>query len=393
MATQRPSQPRHGSHFAGPSQQSARPQRKAATRRPTNRSASGRRARVNQRKSAQQSNNKIAIIIVILMVVLASAFAFFKFTGGFDSQEINKGQQVTVTIADGSGAKAMAETLYEAKVIESKKDFVDLVKKKGVAEKLKPGNYSFISGQDLDSIIDQLIEGPNSDIDKVTIAEGLTVAKTASVVEEKFGINKDDFIAQAKASNYQGEYPFLENAKEDSLEGFLYPKTYDFTGQKVTADSIIRAMLNQYKEEVEPLDFDGAIKRNDENYGVKLDRYQVLVLASIIEREGATPADFNTISSVFYNRMKQDMPLQSDATTEYLVGRSVTADDLKQENPYNTYLNKGLVPTPICSPSIDAIKAALNPDNTNYLYFFWDGHKNNFSTTYEEHQNVINNAG
>ena len=388
MATQRPSQPKHGSHFATTSTQ-----RKAPTRRPSNRGSVDRRPRKNQRKNTQQSKNKLVITIIILMVVLGCAFAFFKFKGGFDSQEINKGQQVTVTIADGSGAKAMAESLYEAKVIESKNDFVDLIKKKGVAEKLKPGNYSFISGQDLDSIINQLIEGPNSDLDKVTIAEGLTVAKTAEVVEQKFNISKEDFIAQAKASNYQGEYPFLESAKEDSLEGFLYPKTYDFTGQKVTADSVIRAMLNQYKKEVETLDFDNAIERNDVNYGVKLDRYQVLVLASIIEREGATPADFSTISSVFYNRMKQDMPLQSDATTEYLVARSVTADDLKQENPYNTYLNKGLVPTPICSPSIEAIKAALNPDNTNYLYFFWDGHKNNFSTTYEEHQNVINNAG
>lgn len=393
MATQRPSQPKHGSHFAAQPQQTKRPQRQATSRRTSQRSNPARRTRVNTRRQPKQSNNKAIVIIILLMVIAGCAFAFFKFKGGFDSQEIDKGQQVTVTIAEGSGAKAMADTLYEAKVIESKNSFVDLVKKKGVSEKLKPGNYSFITGQDIDAIIEQLIEGPNSDIDKVTFAEGLTVDRTAEVVEQKFGISKDDFLKQAKASNYVGEYPFLKRAYDDSLEGFLYPKTYDFTGMEVSADSIIRAMLNQYQKEVSGIDFNDASKRMKEAYGVDFDEYDFITLASIIERESLTQQDRENVASTFYNRFKSGMALQSDATMGYVVSGEVTPDDLQKESPYNTYKNEGLTPSPICNPSIECINVAINPPNTNYLYFFIKDGANysshTFSETYEQHQAAI----
>lgn len=361
------------------------------------RSSTQRRTVTRQRSAARNTNPYInqkkshtkAKALVILLVLALGAFFAFKYWQGRDSQEIEKGNQITVSIDDGQGANGFADVLYDAKIIESKRDLINCIKQKGVGEKLKSGSYTFIAGQDISSIVDQLVEGPNSNLDKLTIAEGLTVNKCAGVIEDKLSIPKDDFLSQAKASNYEGEYPFLADAKEDSLEGYLYPKTYDFSGVKPDADKVIKAMLNQYKKEVADIDFDSKITKNKEQYGIEMSHYDILILASIIEREAATPADFKKISSVFYNRFKQDMPLQSDATTEYLVGRQVAKEDLQQDNPYNTYLNKGLPPTPICSPSKEAIEAALSPEATDYLYFFWDGSTNHFSKTYEEHKQAI----
>ena len=115
-------------------------------------------------------------------------------------------------------------------------------------------------------------------------------------------------------------------------------------------------------------------------------------MASIIEREALTDEQRLNVSSTFYNRLKVDMPLQSDATMMYVTGGEVTADDLQTDSPYNTYLNPGLTPTPICSPSIESIQAALEPANTDYFYFFINENVHQFSETYEEHQQAISES-
>lgn len=242
-------------------------------------------------------------------------------------------------------------------------------------------------------MIAQLIEGPNTTDNQLTIPEGLTVAQTAARVQDALGISSDDFLAQAKASNYVDDYPFLADAQDDSLEGFLCPKTYDFSGKDVTADTVIRAMLDQYEAEVASLDFATAEASIKSTYGVDMSDYDIIVMASIIEREAVTADDRPLVSSVFYNRLAAGMDLQSDATMAYVTGGEVTADDLKTESPYNTYLNAGLTPTPICSPSLASIQAALSPASTDYYYFYIveDGTRSvhAFSETYEQHQQVI----
>ena len=155
-------------------------------------------------------------------------------------------------------------------------------------------------------------------------------------------------------------------------------------------------MLDQYQAEVVPLNLDGAAANISSAYGIELDGYDILTIASIIEREAVTDEDRPLVASVFYNRLRDSMPLQSDATMGYVTGGEVTADDLKQESPYNTYLNQGLPPTPICTPSMASIKAAMEPASTDYLYFLIieNGNYSNhtFSKTYEEHQAAIDKA-
>ncbi len=332
----------------------------------------------------------ITWIVVLIIAVVALNLAYPHISTWFSGHTVASSEdKVKVTFADGSSASQFAEKLYEAGLISSQSDFLSEVKAQNAAQKLKPGTYMLNGGMNVSELVKILCEGPGAFAVKLSIPEGFTVDKTAKRVQEVYGISADEFKSKCKASLYVAEYPFLKEAHNDSLEGFLYPKTYTFSSDKPTSEEIIRAMLNQYQKEVTTLDFAAASARVKKDYGVDMNQYDFLILASIIEREATTPEQQGLISSVFYNRMKQGMPLQSDATMMYVTGGEVTAADLKIQSPYNSYLNKGLTPTPICSPSLACIKAAMNPDKTDYLYFFINDKVTQFSVTYEDHNKAI----
>jgi UPF0755 protein len=361
----------------------------------TRRAAS--KAGTHQRRGGVRVN--LPALLVGVAVVAAIGFVAFRFvlplfsgSSSDKSQSIVAGQTVQVTIPEGSSASQVAQALYDAGVISSTDDFLTQVHRQNLESSLKSGTYSFVTGSDVSTLLSLLTSGPNSSSASLTIPEGYTVTKIAASVETTFGISADDFIAQAKASNYVADYPFLSAAANDSLEGFLFPKTYDFSGQTVTADLVIRAMLNQYQTEMASYDFATSEASIQSTYGVTMSDYQIITLASIIEREAVTDDDRPNVASVFYNRLRDGMKLQSDATMGYVTGGEVTADDLKTDSPYNTYLYGGLPPTPICSPSGASIAAALSPASTNYYYFFISDTVHQFSETYEEHQQAISAA-
>lgn len=374
--------------------------RTAHVTRATRPKATGRRAGARTATSRKRGISKLAVllaIVVVALVVVGSVTLVRHLTAPTEQPaQVASGKTVTVSIAEGSSAEAFATKLKDAGIISTKEDFYKEVARQKAESKLKAGTYSFVTGADISEVVRQLQAGPNTSESRLVVAEGLTVEKTAAVVEQSLGISASDFLAQAKASNYKDDYDFLANAANDSLEGYLCPKTYDFTGKQVTADSVIRAMLDQYKVEVASLDFASGEAAIKSKYGVALNDYQVVTLASIIEREAVTEKDRPLVSSVFYNRLKADMALQSDATMGYVTGGEVTADDLKTESPYNSYLNKGLPPTPICTPSVESLKAALSPSDTDYYYFLIieNGSYSNhtFSKTYEEHEAAIKKA-
>ena len=240
---------------------------------------------------------------------------------------------------------------------------------------LQPGTYSFTTLMDATKVVQQLIEGPNAGSDALTIPEGLTVDQVADRVAQAYGsISKDDFLNQAKASNYVNDYPFLKGASNDSLEGFLFPKTYSL-GKKPSADDVIRAMLDQFSTEYNSLDFAGCEAKIKERYGVGMSDYDIINLASIVEREGLNAEQRAHVASVFYNRLAGKLDglryLNSDATMMYVTGG-------------------GLPPTPICSPSLEALKATLEPTDSDDLYFYITQDEEFFSQTYEEHQQSWN---
>ncbi len=346
-----------------------------------------------QPKKATSQKKIVTWIIVIILAAFGVHYIYSNAAIWFGShQEVSSGQDIRVTFSEGSSAPQFADELYKVGLISSKSDFIKEVKAQDAASKLKPGTYVLTSGMKLSELVKILCDGPEAYGIKLAIPEGYTVDKTAKRVQEVYGISTDDFKSKCKASLYVKEYPFLAEAHDDSLEGFLYPKTYTFASAKPTSEEIIRAMLNQYKKEVASLDFASASARIKDEYGVNMNQYDFLILASIVEREATTPDQQGLVASVFYNRMKKGMPLQSDATMMYVTGGEVTAADLKIESPYNTYLNKGLTPTPICSPSLSCIKAAMNPDKTDYLYFFINDKVTQFSETYEDHNKAIDKS-
>lgn len=338
----------------------------------------------------------LAALAVVGAIALAAIAAFVLVPGltggdgGQQAQLAEEGTEVTITIPDGSGAAAVAQILADNGLISDQSAFLSEVRRTEAESALKSGSYRIIAGTDDTQIIELLTSGPNASTAQVVVPEGYTVSQIAQTVQDSLGISADDFLAQAKASNYVADYPFLSGAHEDSLEGYLFPKTYDFSGmESVTADAVIRAMLDQYQTEVSSIDLDAAASALSERYGLALDANDVITMASIVEREAVTDEQRPKVASVFYNRLSDGMRLQSDATLTYSLGRAATADEINTlDDPYNTNLRDGLTPTPICSPSLASIEAACEPADTNFYYFYITQDTEQFSESYDEHRSA-----
>lgn len=335
-----------------------------------------------------------ALAVVALLVVIATVMAYLNSRSQDNAQtaSITAGEHIKVTIPSGANAARIAQLLVQERVISDGKAFLSAIQKQDVASKIKSGTYELVAGSDYQQLIDRLIQGPNSSENALVVPEGFTVDKLADLVSQQFGISRDDFLAQAKASNYVDEFPFLKDAQNDSLEGFLWPKTYDFSSTTPTSDAIIKLMLTQYKTETANLDFEGAQQNIKQQYGVTMSRYDFIKLASIIEKEALIDEDRPLIASVMFNRLKADMPLQSDATMGYVTKGKVTPQDLKSDSPYNTQNKKGFPPTPICSPGIASLSAAMLPATTDNYYFWITKDEHKFSKTYDEHLQAIKEA-
>lgn len=403
QGTQRPAGTRFRTDAPAPSRQPARrPAQTGGTRfaQPSAAPASGRaRATVQPAyaRSAKPAKSKsvvpvvIAVVIAIAVIAGAAFYVFPRLFGGAASF-VEAGQQVTITIPEGSSGDAIASILSENHIIEEPSEYYAAVKKLNAEMSLKPGEYQFETLQDPLEVVKQLVAGPNVEGFKLTVPEGKTVEQTAVIVEQVYGISADEFVAQAKASNYAGDYAFLSEAADDSLEGFLFPKTYTFSGTP-SVDQVIRAMLDQYQTDVvNALDFDAARALISSRYGLEMSDYDILKLASVVEREGLHAEQRAHVASVFFNRLAgvgdfAGRPfLESDATLMYETGGEVTANDIQTiDSPYNSYMNPGLPPTPICSPSIEAIRATLEPTDSSDLYFFITQEEEFFSQTYDEH--------
>ena len=403
QGTQRPAGTRFRTDAPAPSCQPARrPAQTGGTRfaQPSAAPASGRaRATVQPAytRSAKPAKSKsvvpvvIAVVIAIAVIAGAAFYVFPRLFGGAASF-VEAGQQVTITIPEGSSGDAIASILSENHIIEEPSEYYAAVKKLNAEMSLKPGEYQFETLQDPLEVVKQLVAGPNVEGVKLTVPEGKTVEQTAAIVERVYGISADEFVAQAKASNYAGDYAFLSEAADDSLEGFLFPKTYTFSGTP-SVDQVIRAMLDQYQTDVvNALDFDAARALISSRYGLEMSDYDILKLASVVEREGLHAEQRAHVASVFFNRLAgvgdfAGRPfLESDATLMYETGGEVTANDIQTiDSPYNSYMNPGLPPTPICSPSIEAIRATLEPTDSSDLYFFITQEEEFFSQTYDEH--------
>lgn len=342
--------------------------------------------------------SKAPLIIAIIVLILLVIGGFFLVTNGLkgcSGQELlAEGEEVTLVVAEGSGAAAIGADLEELRLIGKSSDFTRRVADAGKDASLKPGTYVLTGGMTVDEIISVLEAGPGMTGTPVTIPEGYKASDIAARVAEATNgrISAEDFMAAiSDASVYAADYSFLAEVGTNSLEGFLFPKTYSIQ-ETDTAATVVRMMLSQFAKETANL--------NLAAHG--LSAYDAVKLASIVEKESSGDEEVRAqVAAVFYNRLADGNSetygfLQSDATTAYEVGGDPTSEQVHADTPYSTYSNKGLPPTPICSPGLDCLQAVCEPaaNFDGYYYFiFWQNDAGEmeyaFSKTYEEHQRAI----
>lgn len=313
------------------------------------------------------SGNRNRTIAIVVAVVAIIAIAFFVFSCG-KTGNVRQGEEIDVVIPAGATTDEIAGILVDDGVIGSANSFVNRVKELDQASKLQSGTYVLVGGDDIDNIINIIATGQTGR--QVVFQEGLTIKQIAQKLEEKCGIKADEFISLAhSASDYADEYPFLADVYDNSMEGFLYPDTYRIA-TNASADEVIRMMLDQFAVQIQTVNMEYAESKN-------LTLFDVVTMASMVEKEFSLEEDKPLIAAVFYNRLHENMTLGSDVTTYYAVGKDMTEEltvsDLASDSPYNTRNpnNFGLPAGPICNPSVSTIQAAANPSDVDYLYFFF----------------------
>lgn len=304
-----------------------------------------------------------------------------------DQTSVKAGTAITVTIEEGSNSRGIAHTLASKGVVANENMFLWRLRRSGSEGELKAGTYTLAGKMPYETAIEALKKGPEVvETVKVTIPEGWRIEQVAERIQAKLGIPAEEFkvLASTGAEQFSARHPYLAGAYGGSLEGFLFPKTYQFA-RSTTATQVIETMLMQFDKEIGSADVALAESRG---YSVP----QLVVMASIIERETKLNEERPLVSSVIYNRLAKGWKLQMCSTVQILIAEKdklrLSEADLKIESPYNTYLHNGLPPGPICSPGLESLKAAANPAQTDYLYYVLTGKDGSqtFAVTEKEFQ-------
>ncbi len=320
----------------------------------------------------------MALVVVVFIVAVIAINAYMSLNLAPLSDKANA-KQVRVDIAQGDSTSEIGGTLVKAGLIRNQRFFAWYVSYRHAAGLLRSGEYLLSPAQNMQSIIEDLRQGPP--VVKVTIPEGFTTQQIVDLLTERHLINPTKFYDLVQ--NYDFNYAFLTGIPPSHarLDGFLFPATYDIklgTSEK----QIIELMLNRFQQELTPQIRQAAAAKG---WSIR----QLVTMASLIEREAKEAQDRAIISQVFATRLHVGMPLQSCASIEYLLGHRkpiLSLEDLKIASPYNTYLHRGLPPGPIANPGDASIQAAAFPAQTDYLYFVAkpDGY-HAFAKTYSEH--------
>ena len=316
---------------------------------------------------------KFILLILLALFLLGIGFVALELFAWHNSTER------IVRIASGDNARTIGKKLEAAEIVNSTESFRILAKIMKADRNLKPGTYIFGGKTNLWQTVSRLSEGKSETI-RITFPEGLSLHKTLLRIDASNLASYDELMAAATDTSVVHR---LTGMPLKSLEGFLYPETYQFP-ISCTPDSILGIMCGEFFKRLQK-----------EGIPNTPDFYQQLILASIVEKEAGSDSERDVIAGVFANRLRIGMALQSCPTVDYLLEKKgikrevLTNVDTAISSPYNTYRNVGLPPTPICNPSILSIVAAQNPAKHSYLYFFSDRKgKNVFSRSYEEHQKL-----
>jgi UPF0755 protein len=323
----------------------------------------------------------LLILFVVLVGLAAGIVLASRHYEGCKGAADDPRRDVTFTVAEGATADQIVDDLAAEGVIPCG-GFIGqlLMRGTGKSDAIRAGTYTLTTGMTLHEAVRVLTtppkEIPTAD---VLIPPGFRITQIAEAVEASLGIPADEFLARVEKGTFERPRGLPASSP---LEGFLWPETYRIP-RRDDADAVIQRLLDQFAEATGDLPWENA-----ERLGVT--PYEIVVIASMIEKEAAVQRDRPVIAGVIYNRLREGMPLGIDATLLYddptPDGKLSTAD-LETDGPYNTRMRRGLPPTPIASPYLWSLRAALNPADTPYLYYVLcdddGGHR--FAVTYDEH--------
>jgi UPF0755 protein len=323
--------------------------------------------------------------VAFLVLVAGTVFGGLRY---YDWCKGSAGPQTPVafTVPEGASGNEVVDALQDAGVIRCALVGHWLLRQSGFADGLRAGSYDLTTNMVPAAAFEALtVAPPPVPTVRLTIPEGYRLTQIAERVQEDVGIPADRFLEAARDSHWSLP-PYLPK-DATSLEGFLFPETYQFAKDGTSADDVIQRLLDQFGAEAASLPWDNA-----EKYG--LTPYEVVIVASMIEEEAKVEKDRPLIAGVIYNRLREGMALGIDATLLYddpTPGDGLTESDLQSDSPYNTRIHTGLPPTPIASPGLASLRAALEPATTDYLYYVLCGAdgSHEFNVTYAQHLEAV----
>ena len=333
----------------------------------------------SQRRAARHGISPVGgILLAVLVVLVVAAFVtargvLNRKTAAVSSSSppasaLPSGALISVSITRGESAAAIAQDLQRQGLVPNSTVFLGYVKLKGGGNDFQPGVHQIASGASMDQIMRDLEKPVPPNQFKVTFPEGLRSEEDAATAAAAGIGTAKQFQQLVSHPDPSWNYSFLaDKPKNASLEGYLFPDTYDLPAKSPTSGELVKRMLDDFNQRVTP-----ALRQKIAANGHSL--FDTLIIASIVEREAKVPSERPLIAGVYWNRLKLHQGLFADPTVQYAVGKpghwwpQLSTQDLKVTSPYNTYLHVGLPPGPICNPGLASITAAANPKG-NYLYF------------------------
>ena len=322
---------------------------------------------------------KRAAAILVIAIFVAAAYAALSYYFLSPTEKFAPPREVT--IEKGESFRQIARALADTGVVRSEVALRVYGRMSRTASQIKPGDYAFKGGERISDVMRHLVKG-DFIVVTITIPEGLTVHEIAERVGATGLVCEDEFENAAR----DGAMVRALGLMPLGAEGYLFPATYKFSPHAKT-DDVLAAMLARFYQVLTP-------QVEERMFAVGLDARRLVTMASIVEKEAKAPAERPLIAGVFYNRLRLGMPLQSDPTAEYeldLVDSKESAvSAVHTTSAFNTYDFSGLPPGPIANPGLKSIEAALNPAQTDFLYFVArEGGTHVFSKSYDEHRHAI----
>lgn len=330
----------------------------------------------------------LTVGVIILAVFMTFGFSIWREYARTESAD---GKEIEVTIAQGSSTRQVAETLKEAGVIRYETAFLLKIYFSDARGKIRYGTFALNDGMCLGDIIDALVTGgAQKKEESFTIPEGYSIPMIAEKLENEGVMSQEEFLTAVKNAAADFAYADILPAEDQvfyQLEGYIFPDTY-YLSEDMTGEELVDKILDEFLQK-----FDA--KRQEEAAALGMSVEEVLIRASLVQKETERPEEYSMVAGVINNRLAKNMRLQFDSTVVYALTNGMYGVDrvlyehLEIDSPYNTYKNDGLPVGPICNPSQEAIDGVLHPAEHNYLYFQTDQVKNDGSNlyfeTYEEH--------